>query len=92
MRAAAVGGGAYVAGKHRARAQDEQAADQTEQDSRTGSPEAQPPQPAAQAAPSASSDGLSEDAITKLKEISDLHASGVLTDEEFAQQKERLLA
>jgi hypothetical protein len=90
MRAAAVGGGAYVVGKRRAGAEDEQAADQTqqaadqtEQDPGTGSPET---------APSASSGGLSEDAITKLKEISALHASGVLTDEEFAQQKEKLLA
>lgn len=83
MRAAAVGGGAYVAGKHRAGAEAEQAADQTEQDPGAGSPEA---------APSASSGALSEDAITKLKEISDLHASGVLTDAEFAEQKQKLLA
>lgn len=89
-RAAVVGGGAYVAGKHRARAQDERAADQPEQDQSTSPPEALPPD--AQAAAPASSGGLSEDAIAKLKELSDLHDSGVLTDEEFAQQKERLLA
>jgi Short C-terminal domain len=87
-----VGGGAYVAGKHRARAQDEQAADAAEQDERISSLEAQQPEATAPAAAPASSGGLSDDAITKLKQISDLHASGVLTDEEFAQQKERLLA
>jgi Short C-terminal domain len=38
-----------------------------------------------------SSGGLTEDAIAKLKQISDLHASGVLTDEEFAERKERSL-
>jgi hypothetical protein len=92
MRAAAVGGGAYMAGKHRAGAQDEQAQDEQAADQSTGSSEAQTPQPAAEAPAPAGSAGLSEDAITKLKEISDLHASGVLTDEEFAQQKERLLA
>ena len=90
MRAAAVGGGAYVAGKHRARAQDEQAAAQSEQAQSTSPPETEPS--VAEAAAAASAGGLSGDAITKLKQISDLHASGVLTDEEFAQQKERLLA
>jgi hypothetical protein len=90
MRAAAVGGGAYIAGEHRARGQDEQAAGEAEQGQSPTPPEAQPP--VAQTAEPASSGGLSEDAITKLKEISDLHTSGVLTDDEFAQQKERLLA
>src|SRR5437763_8535655 len=90
MRAVAVGGGAYVAGKHRARAQDEQAAAESEQVQSTSPPETEPP--AAETAAAASAGGLSEDAITKLKQISDLHASGVLSDEEFAQQKERLLA
>jgi hypothetical protein len=92
MRTAAVGGAAYMAGKHRAGAQDEQAADQSEQDQSTSPPEAQSPEPTAQPETSASSGGLSEDAITKLKQLSELHASGVLTDEEFAEQKERLLA
>ncbi len=88
VRAAVVGGGAYVAGKHRAQAQDEQASDQPEQDQSASPPEAQSPEPAAPASPA----GLSEDAIARLKEISDLHESGVLTDEEFAQQKASLLA
>ena len=35
---------------------------------------------------------MSEDTISKLKQLGDLHNSGVLTDEEFAAQKEKLLA
>ena len=41
------------------------------------------PQPAPAAAPSAP--------IDQLKELGELHASGVLTDEEFAAQKAKLL-
>ena len=33
----------------------------------------------------------SSDKITRLKEASDLHAAGVLTDEEFAQLKREIL-
>ena len=40
------------------------------------------PQPAA---------GGSPDMITQLKELGQLHEQGVLTDEEFAEQKARLL-
>jgi hypothetical protein len=79
-----------MVGKRRAQSQDEQAAGDPEQDQSTSSPEAQPP-PAEAGAPAPSA-GLSEDAMTKLKQLSDLRADGVLTDEEFAEQKERLLA
>jgi hypothetical protein len=41
-----------------------------------------PPPPPAPAAP---------DPIAQLKELGELHASGVLTDEEFAAQKAKLL-
>ncbi|MFL6180000.1 MAG: SHOCT domain-containing protein [Actinomycetes bacterium] len=33
-----------------------------------------------------------DDNITKLKELGELHAQGILTDEEFAGQKAKLLA
>jgi hypothetical protein len=46
-------------------------------------PEQQSPPPPAPAAP---------DPIAQLKELGELHASGVLTDEEFAAQKAKLLA
>jgi hypothetical protein len=50
-----------------------------------GQPDQQyaPPPPPAPAAP---------DPIAQLKELGELHASGVLTDEEFAAQKAKLLA
>ena len=32
-----------------------------------------------------------DDSIAKLKELGELHASGVLTDEEFAAQKAKIL-
>jgi hypothetical protein len=44
----------------------------------------QPPAPAPPA-------GDSPDVITQLKELGQLHEQGVLTDEEFAAQKARLL-
>jgi Short C-terminal domain len=47
-----------------------------------------PAQPAA--APAAPSGG--EDTITQLKELAELKAQGILTDEEFAAQKAKILA
>ncbi len=46
------------------------------------------PAPAAQAAPPAAA----PDPIERLKELGELHDSGVLTDEEFAAQKAKVLA
>ncbi len=43
----------------------------------------------AAAAPAA---GLTDDNIAQLQKLAELHKSGVLTDEEFAAQKARLLA
>ena len=83
LRAAAVGGGAYVMGKRHAEGQQEQA----QQDQRLDSLESQQP-----AAPAAGGGGISSDAVERLKELGKLHDQGVLTDSEFATQKERLLA
>ena len=47
---------------------------------------APPPPPPAQAAPAAV-----QDPVEQLKELGELHQSGVLTDEEFAAQKAKLL-
>jgi hypothetical protein len=84
LRAAAVGGGAYMAGKRRANMEAEQQdqAYMQGQQSMTSAPAA----PAA-AAPS----GISADDTTRLKQLGELHAQGILTDEEFAQQKARIL-
>jgi hypothetical protein len=35
--------------------------------------------------------GLSGEAMEQLKKLAELHASGILTDEEFATQKARIL-
>ena len=80
LRAAAVGGGAYMLGKRHAESQEQE---QYEQEA--------PPQEAPPASPPPSSGGISEDAMARLKELGQLHEQGVLTDDEFAQQKAKLL-
>jgi hypothetical protein len=80
LRAAAVGGGAYVAGKHAANNRSREA----EQEQRIGDLENQSQPPPA--------GGLSETMLAQLKQLGELHDQGVLTDEEFAQQKQRCLA
>jgi hypothetical protein len=59
----------------------------------TQAQEAAPPQEAA--APAATgppaSGGMSAEAVQRLQELAELHKQGVLTDEEFASQKARLL-
>lgn len=85
LRAAAVGGGAYVAGKHAANNRQREAG----QEQRIGELEDQPQAAPAAAAPAA---GLSETMLAQLKQLGELHDQGVLTDEEFAQQKQRCLA
>lgn len=77
MRAAMVGGGAYYAGKKQGREQDARIQElESEQDAA-----ADPQAPA----------GMSNDAIDRLKELGQLRDSGVLTDAEFAAQKQKLL-
>ena len=81
-RVAAVGGAA-VAAKHHHNAQQEQAA----------APTAAPPPAAAapvQAAP-AGADGLTPEAMDELKQLGELHEQNVLTDDEFAREKARVL-
>jgi hypothetical protein len=86
LRAAAVGGGAYIAGKHKEQSQ----AREADQDERlSGLESQQAPPPPAQAP--AGGGGLSPDAIERLKEIAQLHEQGILTDQEFNQQKASLL-
>jgi hypothetical protein len=50
--------------------------------------QSQPQQEYAQPAPPPPA----QDNISKLKELGELHAQGILTDEEFAAQKAKLLA
>ena len=85
LRAAVVGGGAYMAGKHMARASDQRAADEAYQDDRMGQLEQQqtpPPQAAPAAGPSMAD---------QLQQIAALRQQGVLSDDEFAAAKAKLL-
>lgn len=84
LRAAAIGGGAYYMGKRRQESRQREAEEQA-QDS-----ELEPEQaPIAASAPTAG--GMSPDAIQRLEQLGKLHEQGVLTDEEFAEQKAALL-
>ena len=80
LRAVAVGGGAYMAGKHAAHSQEAGPDEEPEA--------AAPPVDAADAPPDA---GLGSDAMDRLAQLGQLHDQGVLTDDEFATQKAALL-
>ena len=100
LRAAAVGGAGYYAGKKVSEGrqaedmQDAQIADlqdqvayQQEASSAPAPQEAQPAPAAPAAAPSAGSD-----TVSRLQELANLHSSGVLTDEEFTAAKQKVLS
>lgn len=82
MRAAMVGGGAYYAGKKVQQGREQEQDARIEGLESQQNPAAGPPAPA----------GISKDAIDQLKELGQLRESGVLTDAEFAAQKQKLLA
>jgi membrane protease subunit (stomatin/prohibitin family) len=90
LRAAAVGGGAYMAGKHMARKQDDQYAGESEQNQRLDDLEGQQQQPQQQPAPAPAAPASSA-TVDQLKQLADLHQQGVLTDSEFAAAKAKLL-
>jgi Short C-terminal domain len=81
LRAAAVGGGAYMAGKHRAAAEAQEQAYQP----------AYPPPAPAPPPPAPPVQGAGSDDIARLQELGKLHEQGILTDEEFASQKAKIL-
>jgi Short C-terminal domain len=108
MRAAVVGGGAYLAGKHVANRQADEAAAEDEQNQRISDLEAQqappdqqyqqqaPPQyqqasPQYQQAPPAPAAPQTSSMIDQLNQLADLHQKGVLSDDEFAAAKSKLL-
>jgi hypothetical protein len=94
LRAAAVGGGAYVAGRSMGRAAQQRQYAESEQDERIANLEQQqaaaqpqaapppPPPPPPAAAPSM---------LDQLNQLSTLHTQGALTDEEFTAAKAKLL-
>lgn len=72
MRAAMVGGGAYLAGKKAQRGRDQ---DAEQQDAPAAAP----------------SGGLTDQTIEQLQKLGDLKKQGVLTEQEFEEQKQKLL-
>jgi hypothetical protein len=92
-RAAVVGGGAYAIGKHSANKQNatNQEIQQAQASADEAQVQAQQAQQMAAQAPAAGGGGLSDTDIQKLKDLAGLHESGVLTDEEFEQQKKEIL-
>ena len=97
LRAAAVGGGAYMAGKHVARRQEDQAQQDAYQDQRIGDLEQQQPyqqqqQPPQQAPPPPVAPSQSSAMLDQLNQLAALHQQGVLTDEEFSAAKAKLFA
>ena len=87
LRAAVVGGGAYLAGKSAAN----RSADRADQDARISNLEAQqqqaPPVPEQRAGQSSGD----SDVLGQLTRLVQMHDSGALTDEEFSAAKARLL-
>jgi Short C-terminal domain len=96
MRAAVVGGGAYVAGRSMGRSAEARQQSEADQNQRINDLEQQqyaapppapappPPAPAPAAAPAPSP------MIGELNQLAELHQQGVLTDEEFTAAKAKL--
>jgi hypothetical protein len=86
-RTAVITGTATAVNRGMTRAASTRAQDKAYYSQQAQAPAYQPPPPPPQAA-SAGGD----DVIAKLTQLGDLHASGVLSDEEFAAAKAKLLA
>jgi hypothetical protein len=98
MRAAMVGGAAYYGGKHvqqnRYREEGQEARIEELEAQQSAPMQAAPVMAAPPAAPPAAAapGGMTDDTIEQLTKLGQLRDSGVLTDEEFDEQKRRLLA
>src|SRR5258708_5769335 len=89
LRAAVVGGGAYMAGKKGAQNSADRSPREASRDDRLSALEQQPgaPQQAAAPPPAQPDTPISE----QLKQLTGLHEDGSLNDEEFAAAKKKLL-
>ena len=101
LRAAAIGGGAYVAGRSMGRAAEQRQYAEAEQNERIAALEQQQPppyqqqpppyqQPAPPPAPAPTAPAAPS-MLDQLNQLSTLHQQGALTDEEFAAAKAKLL-
>jgi Short C-terminal domain len=100
LRAAAVGGTAYVAGRHMANKANDQAAYEAQQDQRISDLEQQqaPPDqqyqqapPRYQQPPPPAAAPAAPSIYDQLSQLATLHDQGALTDDEFAAAKAKLL-
>ncbi len=91
LRAAVVGGGAYAVGKRSARRSAEQAQQESGQDARISDLEQQQQQQQQQRAGSQPAEAGGQSVTDQLSKLADLHKQGVLTDQEFASAKAKLL-
>jgi hypothetical protein len=105
LRTAVVGGVAYGVGHHMATKSAQQQQTDTQQNAQIAdvqqqqqaaqpvyqqpAPVYQQPAPPPAAAPAPS--GMTSDKIEQLKQLGQLHESGILTDAEFAAQKQKIL-
>jgi hypothetical protein len=89
MRAAVVGGGAYVAGRSMGRRAEQRDQAEDEQNERIGDLEQQqapPPAPPQQAPAGAAPSPM----LDQLNQLATLHQQGTLTDDEFTAAKAKL--
>ena len=89
LRTAAIAGGGaalYHAGKNKQANADHEAAQDAAIEQTAYQQQAAPPP-----APAPAAGGMSPGAIDELKQLGELHDNGVLTDEEFAAQKAKIL-
>jgi len=93
LRAAAVGGGAYVAGRSMGRAAQQRQYAESEQDERIANLEQQQATayPQQQSAPQPAPPAAAPSMLDQLNQLSTLHGQGALTDEEFTAAKAKLL-
>ena len=87
LRAAAVGGGAYVAGRSMGRRAEQHQQTEAEQNERIGDLEQQQA-PASAAAPAAAA---APSLLDQLNQLDALHQQGALTDNEFTAAKAKIL-
>jgi hypothetical protein len=91
MRAAMVGGGAYMVGKN-AQRKSQQEADQEARLNQLEAQQMQAPAPAPVAAPAPAAAPAGGDLVSKLTELKGLMDAGVLTPDEFEAAKQKLLS
>jgi phospholipase/lecithinase/hemolysin len=92
LRAAVVGGGAYMAGRSMANRQAEEDYRDADQEARLRNLEQAQAQVPVQQPPPAPAQAAGSPILDQINQLAALHNSGALTDDEFAAAKAKLLA